>query len=173
MADCSTFFVATVICTRPVFLRPSFVIPLPAPFIPSHHFPLQSLTPGDLASQKDAISRIRKIRRADGRTDGPSYRDARTHLKIASLALQASGKSALYGHCLFCRCLSWPFIPLVTLDVTETSYVALLCTSSHSCPASFAFFDTVRLVRTRPNRQIAYLLYYLSDCKDITHVKSQ
>ena len=27
--------------------------------------------------------------------------------------------------------------------------------------------STVRLVQKRPNRRIAYLLYYLSDCKDI------
>ena len=61
------------ICTRPGFLHPSFVILFPAPFIPfipSHHFPLQSPTPGNVASRKDAFSRIRKKCVTDEQTDG-------------------------------------------------------------------------------------------------------
>ena len=63
------------------------------PFITSSHFPSPSKIPGGLDGRKDAFSRIRKKnglrtdRRADGRTDGrtdrPSYRDSRTHLKMA------------------------------------------------------------------------------------------
>ena len=32
---------------------------------------------------------------------------------------------------------------------------------------------TVRLVQKRPNRRIAYLLYFLFDCKDIVYVNLQ
>ena len=35
------------------------------------------------------------------------------------------------------------------------------------------FASTVRLVQKRPNRRIAYLLYYLFDYKDIIHVNLQ
>ena len=72
---------------RPLPRRPSFITPFPAPFIASYHFSSPSEIPGGLDGQKDAFSRIKKDglwtdRRTDRRTDRPSYRDARTHLKI-------------------------------------------------------------------------------------------
>ena len=54
----------------PSLIAPSLVIPFPAPFITSYHFPLPCAITDGLESRKEAFSRIPKISVTDGRTDG-------------------------------------------------------------------------------------------------------